>query len=107
MASRYPLNLLIDLKREAELLAKRQGISLNQLILWSIAEKVTALKASQNDPRFPYITYRRGSSGIPTPIIRGTGIRVQTFVVAHYIHAIHRGLLPRAKRPTFHCETDC
>ena len=29
------------------------------------------------------ITYRRGASGIPTPVIRGTGIRVETLVVAH------------------------
>ncbi len=28
------------------------------------------------------ITYRRGASGIPTPVLRGTGIRVQTIVVA-------------------------
>lgn len=86
MASRYPLNLPSDLKREAALLAKQQGISLNQFFLWSIAEKVTALKASQDDPQHPYITYRKGSSGIPTPIIKGTGIRVQTFVIAHHVH---------------------
>jgi len=32
---------------------------------------------------FPCITYRRGAAGQPTPILRGTGIRVQTVVVAN------------------------
>ncbi|MDQ3004259.1 MAG: DUF433 domain-containing protein [Chloroflexota bacterium] len=31
---------------------------------------------------FPSITYRRGASGILSPILRGTGIRVQTMVIA-------------------------
>ncbi|MBP9502759.1 MAG: DUF433 domain-containing protein, partial [Candidatus Promineofilum sp.] len=35
------------------------------------------------DPAFPHVTYRRGAAGIPTPILRGTGIRVQTIVIAH------------------------
>lgn len=84
MASRYPLNLPSDLKRDAALLAKQQGISLNQFFLWSIAEKVTEMKSSLVDPNFPRITYRRGSSAIPTPIIRGTGIRVETIVGYHH-----------------------
>lgn len=36
-----------------------------------------------DDPEFPQITYRRGASGIPNPVIRGTGIRVQSIVVAY------------------------
>ena len=84
MPSRYPLNLPIELKREAALLAKQQGISLNQFFLWSISEKVTSLKSSLDDTRFPLITYRRGSSGLPTPVISGTGIRVETIVVSHH-----------------------
>jgi uncharacterized protein (DUF433 family) len=83
MAARYPLNLPVELKREAEEAAKRQGVSLNQFILWSVAEKVTALKAGLDDPDYPNITYRRGASGIPVPIVRGTGIRVQTLAIAH------------------------
>jgi uncharacterized protein (DUF433 family) len=83
MATRYPLNLPADLKQAAARLARQQGISLNQFFLWSISEKVTELKASLDDPAFPLITYRRGSSGVPTPVIRGTGIRVETLVVAH------------------------
>ena len=82
MATRYPLNLPIELKQAAALLAKQQGVSLNQFFLWSISEKVTELKTSIDDPNFPMITYRRGASGIPTPTIRGTGLRVETIIVA-------------------------
>jgi len=59
-------------------LASRQGISLNQFIMWSVSEKVAALRQSLDDPDFPGITYRRGASGWVAPVIRGTGIRVQT-----------------------------
>ncbi len=83
MSGRYAVNLPLELKKEAEALAKQQGVSLNQFILWSVAEKVSALKAGMDDPNFPGITYRRGASGIPTPILRGTGIRVQTIVIAN------------------------
>ena len=37
-----------------------------------------------DDPQFPKISYRRGAAGSVTPVIRGTGIRVQTIVIAHY-----------------------
>jgi len=47
-----------------------------------VSEKVGALKQALDDPNFPGITYRRGISGIPTPVVRGTGIRVQTMVGA-------------------------
>src|SRR5581483_646560 len=80
--SRYPLNLPSELRQEAARLAERQGISLNQFILWAVAEKVGELRRSLDDPAFPQITYRRGAAGIPTPVIRGTGIRVQTIVLA-------------------------
>jgi uncharacterized protein (DUF433 family) len=83
MATRYPLNLPVELKQAAAGIAKQQGVSLNQFFLWSISEKVSELKASLDDPNFPMITYRRGASGIPTPVIRGTGIRVETIVVSH------------------------
>jgi uncharacterized protein (DUF433 family) len=83
MAARYPLNLPKELKQAAAQLAKQQGVSLNQFFLWSISEKVSELKTSIDDPNFPMITYRRGASGIPTPIIRGTGIRVETLVIGH------------------------
>jgi uncharacterized protein (DUF433 family) len=80
--ARYPLNLPIQLKKEAEQWAASQGVSLNQFIMWSVAEKVGALRQNLNDPDFPQITYRRGAAGVPTPVLRGTGIRVQTIVVA-------------------------
>ena len=80
--ARYPLNLPIDLKREAEQWADAQGVSLNQFIMWAVAEKVGSLRQDLNDPNFPQITYRRGTAGVPTPIVRGTGIRVQTIAVA-------------------------
>lgn len=79
--SRYPLNLPASLKLEAEALASQQGISLNQFIMWSVSEKVTSLRQNLNDLDFPGITYRRGASGWVTPVLRGTGIRVQTIVV--------------------------
>jgi uncharacterized protein (DUF433 family) len=78
--TRYALNLPVSLKREAEELASRQGISLNQFIMWSVSEKVAELRQALDDPNFPGITYRRGASGWVVPVIRGTGIRVQTIV---------------------------
>jgi len=80
--TRYALNLPNSLKRDAERLAKEQGVSLNQFILWSVAEKVGGLLQDLDDPNFPNVTYRRGASGSPTPVLRGTGIRIQTIVIA-------------------------
>ena len=80
--ARYSLNLPAQLKQSAEEWAARQGISLNQFILWAVAEKVGALRQLMDDPEFPQITYRRGASGIPVAVLRGTGIRVQTIVIA-------------------------
>jgi uncharacterized protein (DUF433 family) len=80
--ARYSLNLPIELKKEAEQWADQQGISLNQFILWSVAEKVGELRQSLDDSRFPGIRYRRGAAGQPTPVVRGTGLRVQTVVIA-------------------------
>lgn len=79
--ARYALNLPSELKSDAEQLAAHQGVSLNQFILWSVAEKVGALKQKGDDPRFPGIAYRYGASGVPTPVLRGTGLRVQTLVI--------------------------
>jgi uncharacterized protein (DUF433 family) len=80
--ARYPLNLPEQLKREAEQWAADQGISLNQFIMWAVAEKVGALGARLDDSNHPHVTYRRGAAGAPIPIVRGTGIRVQALVVA-------------------------
>jgi uncharacterized protein (DUF433 family) len=80
--ARYTLNLPVQLKQDAETWATQQGVSLNQFILWAVAEKVGALSHRLDDPAFPHITYCRGASGQPTAVVRGTGIRVQTLVVA-------------------------
>ncbi len=80
--SRYPLNLPGQLKKDAEQFASQQGVSLNQFIMWAVAEKVGALSQTLDDPQFPRVTYRRGAAGFPTPVLRSTGIRVQTIVVA-------------------------
>jgi uncharacterized protein (DUF433 family) len=82
MNGRYSLNLPVDLKQEAELIAEQQKISLNQLILWSLTEKVTSLKGKLDDPDFPSISYKRDTTNQLVPIIRGKGIRVQTVVIA-------------------------
>jgi uncharacterized protein (DUF433 family) len=84
--ARYALNLPDELKREAERLADQQGVSLNQFILWSVAEKVGGLLQGLDDPNFPNITYRRGASGSVSPVLRGTGIRVQTIALARQDH---------------------
>lgn len=80
--ARYSLKLPDQLKQEAEKWAANQGVSLNQFILWAVAEKVGALSQQLDDPAFPDITYRRGASDQPLPVLRGTGLRVQTVVVA-------------------------
>lgn len=82
---RYPLRLPLNLKKEAEAWAEKQKVSLNQFIMWAVAEKVGALKQRLDDPDFPNISYRRGASGIPTPVILGTGVRVQTVVNANQL----------------------
>ncbi len=79
---RYALNLPALLKAEAEQSAAEQGISLNQFILWAVSEKVGSLKQRLDDPAYPRITYRRGAAGRPEPVLRGSGLRVQTVVVA-------------------------
>ena len=80
--ARYALNLPTQLKQEAETWATQQGVSLNQFIVWAVAEKVGALKQQLDDPTFPHITYRRAAHGPPVAVLRGTKIRVQTLVVA-------------------------
>ncbi|OQY36449.1 MAG: hypothetical protein B6243_03130 [Anaerolineaceae bacterium 4572_5.2] len=81
--ARYSLNLPTQLKQEAETWASKQNVSLNQFILWTVAEKIGALNQQLDDPAFPHVTYRRGATGQPEPVLRGTGLRVQTVVVAN------------------------
>lgn len=82
MSSRS-LTLPTDLRLEAERLAESQGISLDEFIVWAIAEKVSGLRRRLHDERFPDIEYRMGAAGWPTPVVRETGIRVQTLALAH------------------------
>lgn len=77
------------LQREAEQWASQQGVSLEEFVVWAVAEKVGGLRQGLDDPRFPHVTYRRGAAGWPVPVLRGTGIRVQTIAVA--AHAWHMG----------------
>ena len=80
--TRYAVILPLALKRDAERLAKEQGVSLNQFILWSVAEKVGTLLQREAYPNFPNVTYRRGASGALSAVLRGTAIRIQTIVIA-------------------------
>jgi len=73
----YALNLPEYLKQEVEQLAQSQGISLEQFVLWAVTEKVGTLKAS-----FSAIAYRQGASGELFPVIKGTGVRIQTLAIA-------------------------
>ena len=84
MSGRYSLNLPVDLKQEAEQVAQQQGVSLNQLILWSLTEKVTSLKGKLDDPNYPSITYKFDTDNQLVPVIRSKGIRVQTIVIAFH-----------------------
>ena len=68
--ARYPLNLPQQLKQEAEALAQKQGVSLNQFIVWATAEKVGALSQQLDDPAFPQIAYRRGNFGVSTGMLQ-------------------------------------
>jgi uncharacterized protein (DUF433 family) len=40
------------------------------------------METGLDDPRHPHVTYRRSPTGQPTPVIRGTGIRVRTIAIA-------------------------
>ena len=80
--ARYSLNLPQQLKQEAEQWAAQQGVSLNQFVLWAVAEKVGACKQRLDDAAFPLITYRRGESGEPTAVLRGSNIAVKTLIIA-------------------------
>ena len=59
MSRRTEIRLPEELKMEAKVLAKQQGLSLNQFILSAIIDKVRDLKSGLDDPYFPDITYRQ------------------------------------------------
>ena len=80
--AQYSLNLPSQLKQDAQKWAENQGVSLDEFILWAIAEKVGTLKEQLGRQTFPNIIYRRGASGQVLSVLRGTNLRVQTVVVA-------------------------
>jgi uncharacterized protein (DUF433 family) len=80
--TRNSLKLPPHLAEEAEQWADRQGVSLEEFIVWAVAEKVGGLKQGLDDPNYPHVTYRRSAAGWPVPFLRGTGIRVRTIVGA-------------------------
>jgi uncharacterized protein (DUF433 family) len=77
------LKLPKTLLEEVEKYALEQGISVEQFILWAIAEKIGVLGHYHNDSSYPNITYKKGVSGKSVPVINNSGIRVQTLVIAN------------------------
>lgn len=80
--ARHALKLPEELRHRAEQWAGAQGVSLDQFIIWAVAEKIGMLQQPLDDPRFPRVSYRSGASHWPTPVVRGTGIRVQALANA-------------------------
>jgi len=60
------------------------GVLAGIALLWRHAksEKMGGPLQGLDDYEFSEITYRRGASGAFAPVLRGTGIRVQTIVMA-------------------------
>lgn len=78
------LTLPKSLLETVEKYAINQGISIEQFILWAIAEKIGILSQSLINAQFPNIAYSQGVSGKIFPVIKNTSIRVQTIIIAHY-----------------------
>ena len=60
------------------------GVLAGIALLWrhAKAEKMGGLLQGLDDYEFSEITYRRGASGSFAPVLRGTGMRVQTIIMA-------------------------
>ncbi len=78
------LTLPKSLLQEVEKYAINQGVSIEQFILWAIAEKIGILSQSLINTKFPNIAYFKGASGKVFPVIKNTSIRIQTIIIAHY-----------------------
>jgi uncharacterized protein (DUF433 family) len=76
------MNLPQQLQQDATQFAQQQGVSLDQFILWAVAEKVGKLKQQAERVSFPEIDMNVGASGVLVPVIKGTNIRVQTIAIA-------------------------
>lgn len=78
------LQLPEPLLKEVEKYARNQGISVEQFILRTLAEKIGVLNQQLTDESSPYIIYKQGASGKFTPVIKNSGVRVQAVVIAHH-----------------------
>jgi uncharacterized protein (DUF433 family) len=56
-------------------------VLVREVVRQTLAEMRNAGELPLDDPKFPLITYRRGGSGTPRPVIRGTAIHVQTLIL--------------------------
>jgi uncharacterized protein (DUF433 family) len=82
--SAYSLNLPSELQKAANQVASLQGISLEQFILSAIADKLARSEGGLSKGGFSQIAYIRGASGVMVPVLKGTGIRIQTLAVARH-----------------------
>ncbi len=76
MSGNFPLRLPASIKAEAERLARREGVSLNQFIAAAVAEKVGALRAADyfreraaraDRAKFDEVLARAGRGNPPVP----------------------------------------
>lgn len=80
--TQYFLKLPPKLQQEAEKYAADQGITLENLIIWAIAEKIGILKQKVDNNLFEDIIYCQSIEGQMIPKLRGTNIQVKTLVIA-------------------------
>lgn len=80
--SAYSLNLPSELREAATKVASQEGISLEQFILRAIADKLATGEELFANRNYPEIAYVRGTSGVMVPVLKGTGIRIQTLAIA-------------------------
>ena len=76
------MNLPPQLQQQVEKWASLQGIDPEQFVVWAVSEKLDALNLPLEDPAFPGVNVQQGASGILTPVLQGTGIRIQTIAIA-------------------------
>lgn len=62
--------------------ANQQGISVDELIILAVTEKINYLAQDENS--FPEIIEKINTDGDKVPVIKGTNIRVQTLVIAFH-----------------------
>jgi hypothetical protein len=80
--ARTSLNLPPVLKEEAKAMASQPGVSLNQFIVWAVAEKIGGLKGRLDDPRFPHVTYPAGRSGARSATAAAGALEAEPLAIA-------------------------